>query len=206
MYNKAELENLRTTVGRNFTIYQSKFDELNSASSELITLRSDFDKLNLLTAYFNKIVDSKRKEIIDKVINLVSFGLQTVLEDSTVRLMVSSKIQRNQKFYSFTLEQNGRETSIVNAVGGGVINLLSFLLHVVLLAVSSNRKILILDEPFSAVSENYRENIGEFLKLLAEKTNIQFIIVSHQNEINEAADVLYNIRSVNGEVKYIRTK
>lgn len=205
-YNSQKLRTLEKQIEQNFIIYQNKFEELKSISLEIDTLNSEVDKLNLLTAYFNKIVDSKRKEIIDKVIGMVSFGLQSVMEDNTIKLVVEPKMQRNQKFYTFLLEKNGNRSSILNYVGGGVVNLLVFLLHVVLLTVSSNRKFLILDEPFAALSSNYRENIGEFLKLLRDKTGIQFLIISHQTEIDEAAEILYQIRQIGDEIRFVKIK
>ena len=60
-----------------------------------------------------------------------------------------------------------------------------------------------LDEPFRGVSKDYRENLGEFLKYLSEKLGIQFLIVSHQVEIDTAADMLYEIRKIDGEVQIL---
>ena len=77
------------------------------------------------------------------------------------------------------------------------------MLRVVFLVISSNRRFLVLDEPFSGLSIEYRENLIDFLKLVAERFDIQLFIVTHISEINAAATNLYQIRKINDEVTLI---
>lgn len=196
---------LKAKIDTNFSVYQLKQQELKDTHTQILNTSIEIQNLSLITAFFNKIVDTKRKEIIERIINLVSFGLQSIMEDPTLKLCISESMQRNQKTYSFSVSKNGNNVSIMDGSGGGIINLISFLLHVVFLSISSNRKFLVLDEPFANLSVNYRENIGTFLKLLAEKTGIQFLIVSHQDEVNELADVLYTIKDTPSGVQFIKS-
>ena len=200
----AELKELQREIDRDFGIYQSKFQDLEHAQKEYKRLEKEQDELNLTMAYFNKLVDSKRKEIMDKVVGLVTYGLQSVFQNPTMKLVVRERLQRNQKFYTLAISIDGVETDDWNSASGGVVDVLSFMLRVVLLSVSSNRKFVVLDEPFKGLSKGYRENLGTFLNLLADKLGIQFLIVSHQDEINSAADALYEIRNIEGESKILR--
>lgn len=199
-----ELMELQRVIDRDFGIYQSKFKDLEEAQKRYRELQVEQDSLSLTMAYFNKLVDSKRKEIMDKIIGLVTYGLQSVFEDPTMKLIVKERIQRNQKFYTLAVSIDGVETEDWENSSGGIVDVLNFMLRVVLLSVSSNRKFLALDEPFKGLSKNYRERLGDFLKLLADELNMQFLIVSHQAEIDSAADMLYEIRKVDGEVKILR--
>lgn len=198
-----ELKDLQREIDREFGIYQSKFHDLEEAQIRYRELLKQQDALNLTMAYFNKLVDSKRKEIMDKVVGLVTYGLQSVFQNPTMKLMVKERIQRNQKFYTLAISIDGVETDDWNSASGGVVDVLSFMLRVVLLSVSSNRKFLVLDEPFKGLSKGYRENLGDFLRLLSDQLGIQFLIVSHQAEIDSAADKLYEIRSIEGESKIL---
>ena len=197
MYNKIIQEE---------AIFKFKEEEITRLENEKVELQQLSDNLTLIMGYLNKLVDTKRSEVIDKIINLVSYGLQSILEDATYKLILEEKEQRNQKVYSFFIEHSGLKTPILNSVGGGIINLLSLLFHVVLLSVSSKSKTLILDEPFANLSVSYRERTADFIKQLSEKMGIQFIIVSHEEEIVEAADVSYTIADKNGKVQFIRNR
>ena len=59
---------------------------------------------------------------------------------------------------------------------------------------------MVLDEVFSNLSVNYRERIGDFLKMLVEKTNTQILMVSHQQELDECADVLLELKKQKDKV------
>lgn len=198
-----KLMQLQREIDRDFGIYQSKFEDLHRAQEGIAEITKKQDELALLMAYFNKLVDSKRKETMDKVVNLVSFGLQSVFKDNSIKLVVHTRTQRNQKFYTLAVSIGGVETEDFDACSGGVVNVLSFMLRVVMLSISSRRRFLVLDEPFPGLSKEYRDNLGEFLKLLAEKLDMQFLIVSHQPEIDEAADYLYEIKKIDGEVQIL---
>ena len=45
------------------------------------------------------------------------------------------------------------------------------------------RRVLIMDEPFKFLSENYRSAVKEMLHNLSEKFQIQFIMVTHIDEL-----------------------
>ena len=76
----------------------------------------------------------------------------------------------------------------INSVGGGVIDIASFAARVAFIFLSGSSRTLIADEPFKAVSSDLRVKIPEMLQLLSEKLGVQFIIVSHLQEIIEGAD------------------
>lgn len=194
----AELQQLQREIDRDFGVYQSKFKDLEKAQIKFKELQKEQDDLNLTMAYFNKLVDSKRKEVMDKVVGIVTYGLQTVFQNPTMKLVVKERMQRNQKFYTLGISIDGVETDDWNSASGGVVDVTSFMLRVVLLSVSSNRRFLVLDEPFKGLSKGYRENLGDFLRSLSEKMGIQFFIVSHQQEIDSAATNLFEIKQVEG--------
>lgn len=198
MENKV-LSELQRKIERDFDVYQTKFQDMKKAQDALVDIKQQQDDLNVILAYFNKLVDKKKREVMDKVVGVVSSGLKTVFDDETMELKVNERIQRNQKIYSISIVIDGVETEDWNAASGGVRNVVVFMLRVVFLAISSNRKFLALDEPFPGLSTEYRENLALFLRTLAEKFNMQFLIVSHQAEIDVSADKLYEIRRINGQ-------
>ena len=196
----AKLATVQRDIEREFDLYQIKFSELEKAQEEYRNIQKRQDDLAIVMAYMNKLIDKKRKEIMDKVVSLVSYGLQSVFDDPTMKLVVNERLQRNQKFYTLAIEIDGVRTENWDSLSGGVRDISKFMLRVVFLVVSSKRKFICLDEPFRGVSIEYREKLGEFIRMLAHKLGVQFLIVSHQVEIDSAADSLWTIRKVDGEV------
>ena len=73
----------------------------------------------------------------------------------------------------------------LEADSGGVIDLAAFALRLscLMLAKPKLRRIIILDEPFKYVSEQYIPNIRKLIEGLAEDFKVQFIIVTHIKEL-----------------------
>ena len=73
----------------------------------------------------------------------------------------------------------------MTASGGGVVDVAAFALRLscIVLHKPVLRRIILLDEPFKFVSEQYRENIKTMLETLAKDFNVQFIMVTHIEEL-----------------------
>ena len=81
---------------------------------------------------------------------------------------------------------NGDEIeNVLNSDSGGVVEVAAFALRLSCLILSkpSLRRIIILDEPFKYVSEEYRENIRLLLEGLSRDFKVQFIMVTHITEL-----------------------
>lgn len=198
MINYQEVNSICNQIDVDYKVYKIKEEELTSLISkkqELITLGDD---LVLLSSFLNKLVDSRRDDIIEKITSLISFGLNSILDRQGMELKLDSRLQRGRQFYQFRLIDNGMEIDPLKSCGGGVINILSILLRIVILSMSSNRKFLVIDEGFANLSANHREKAVDFLKLAAQKLGVQFLIVTHQEELKEAADMLYEIKERDG--------
>lgn len=155
-------------------------------------------------ASLQKLTDLKKKETTEKIENIISFGLQTIFEDSSYQFKISDSIKRKQVVYDFRVfsdsfnSDNG--VSILDSRGGGVVSIVSFLLRLVLMCMMDKKaeRFLALDEPFSNLSENYHENLVVAVKSIAEKLGVQLLVISHQKSLDAFGDVVYELRQVNG--------
>lgn len=198
MIDYQEVNSICNQIDVDYKVYKIKEEELTSLISKKQDLISLGDDLVLLSSFLNKLVDSRRDGIIEKITSLISFGLNSILDREGMELKLDSRLQRGRQFYQFRLIDNGMEVDPLKSCGGGVINILSILLRIVVLSMSSNRKFLVIDEGFANLSANHREKAVDFLKLAADKLGVQFLIVTHQDELKEAADVLYEIKEKDG--------
>lgn len=133
---------------------------------------------------------------------VVSYGLTTVFGEP-YELNIDSKVSRGVASTELSLTKNDLHTSIKNAKGGSVINVLSFLLHTILTTSSKPRlrPILALDEPFSHVSAEYRPLLCDLLRDLCHRLGLQMLIVSHEEEMLQAADMAYLVDLPEGSTK-----
>ena len=189
-----ELQALQRQVDMEFGVYQSKFTDLENARTQIKSLQNHQDDLNMVLAMFNKLVDEKRKQTMDKIVNVVSYGLQKVFDNPEMKLVVTEKMQRNQKFYvlGYT-DGNGGVSTQWDEASGGVRDVVILMLKVIFLTISSNRRFLVMDESFSGLDADRRENLIDFLHELAEKFDMQFFFVSHLDDLNAAATDLFKI-------------
>ena len=189
-----ELQALQRQIDMEFGVYQSKFTDLENARTQIKSLQNQQDDLNMVLAMFNKLVDEKRKQTMDKIVNVVSYGLQKVFDNPEMKLVVTEKMQRNQKFYvlGYT-DGNGGVSTQWDEASGGVRDVVILMLKVIFLTISSNRRFLVMDESFSGLDADRRENLIDFLHELAEKFDMQFFFVSHLDDLNAAATDLFKI-------------
>ena len=190
----AELQALQRQIDMEFGIYQSKFADLENARQTIQTITQKQDDLGMVLALFNKLVDEKRKQTMDKIVNVVSYGLQKVFDNPDIKLVVTEKLQRNQKFYVIGYDDgSGGVSTQWDEASGGVRDVVILMLKVIFLTISSNRRFLVMDESFSGLDADRRENLIEFLHELADRFGVQFFFVSHLDDLNAAATDLFKI-------------
>lgn len=87
--------------------------------------------------------------------------------------------------------RNGEEVSPMKASGGGVKDVASFALRLssILLSKPRVRKIIVLDEPFKFLSEDYTLRVRAMLDRLASELKVQFVIVTHLQALRDAHSI-----------------
>jgi len=152
--------------------------------------------------------ETRRQELRDRVESLVTRGLRAVFEreDYEFAFNVSLKGGRfgvvpvlRSKFGDRDLE-----TGIVDGHGGGVADLVSFLLRVIVLSLARPRvaPLMVLDESFRHVSPEFLRGVGTLLRELNTSAGIQFLLITHKPELLDAADRIYRASLENGATTF----
>lgn len=129
-------------------------------------------------------VSATQKMCYEHLGNMVTKCLSAVFHDPyTFRLKFEQNAGRTQ--VSFVFLRNDVELDPMSSTGGGVVDIASFALRIAALLMQkpSPRQVLILDEPFRFVSAEYREQVRELIEELASEIGIQFILVTHMEEL-----------------------
>jgi len=168
---------------------------------------SDIIDYRQILAIFQSLSVSVQETFIRSIESLVSEGLAAVFEEP-IQLRIESVIRGGQANLDFSLiNEDGTETSLIDARGGGLISLCGILFRIVMLRLLSGRirQLLILDEPLSHLSDEYIAPAGELLKKLSDDLSIQILMISHQTEFAEYADKAYKLVKKNGTIEVIET-
>lgn len=159
-----------------------------------------------VTVLLNSIGEDKQMQAQQTIEELVTRGLQKIF-DETLSFHIVQSVRGKTASVEFLVrttldDQTIVETPVMDARGGGLAATIGFLLRVVVMLLQGGvrqENILILDETFAHVSAEYLEPLREFLREIVDKTGIQVLMVTHQDEFTEDADRLYRFSTENGQ-------
>jgi DNA repair exonuclease SbcCD ATPase subunit len=165
---------------------------------------NDFERVTVL---LNSLGEERQLKAQQTIEELVTRGMQTIFDDSLSFHIVQSvkgKTANVEFLLRTTRGETMMETPVLEARGGGLAVTIGFLLRVVVMLLrggTREQNILVLDETFSHVSAEYLEPLGNFLREIVEKTEIQIIMVTHQPEFAEYADRVYRFSNQDGKTQ-----
>lgn len=186
---------------------RSVLTRAKEVKEEIALLQKEITLLDQSSIVLNSIGEERQLKAQDTIEQLVTRGLQQIFDDSLsfhIVQSVKAKSASVEFVVRTTLTDGGVvDTPVMDARGGGLAATIGFLLRVVILLLKgkSQDNILILDETFAHVSDEYLEGVGEFLRELVDKTGIQIVMVTHQPVFSEYADAVYRFSTENGKTK-----
>src|SRR3990167_5630690 len=178
-------------------------DSLEIKEKEYNTLKQyneDLQKARILIANAGQHTQTFLKSFIEE---MITTALQAVFEED-YQFVIDFDIKRNKPEAKISLKLRGEETDPKDSCGGGILDIVSFTLRIVLYSIQNPKtnNVIILDEPFKYL-HGRMENAMKMVKDLSKKLNIQFIIVSQIPEISECADKIFLV-SHNGKFSEIK--
>ena len=126
--------------------------------------------------------------------DITTLALNAVFDDP-YELKVSFVQRRNKTECDLTFVRGELEIDPIEACGVGAIDVASFALRIASWSMMRprSRNVIILDEPFRYLSENYQEQASLMVKELSKKLGLQFIIVTHEQVLTEHADRVFEV-------------
>lgn len=174
--------------------------------AELAKLETEVMTLGKVIAILHSLSTSVQERFLKGIEDLVSEGLTAVFGE-TIQFVITPVVRNKQVNLDFSIHnQDGTETDLMDARGGGLVCLTGVLLRIIMARLMSSRirQTLILDEPLGMLSSNYQPAAGELLRKLADELDMQLIIVSHNQEIIEHADRVYELQRTEHGVKAVQ--
>lgn len=172
--------------------------------AEVTDLTTEVETLDRVSVLLNSLGEEKQREAQETIESLVTEGLQTIF-DSTLSFHIidasRAKISGIDFIVRTTLDDMVVDTPVMEARGGGLSAVVGFLLRTIVLLLGASEKsesLLVLDETFAHVSEDYLEALGQFLRQIVDRSNIQILLVTHQNEFEAHADAVFRFATKDG--------
>jgi len=129
------------------------------------------------------------QDVATETQNQLKFHLEDLVQHAVESLFpgryqfkVDFEISRGRTAASMYLEADGHPLDPMDECGGTVVQVVAFALRVAAWTLNPTDNTILMDEPFAAVSSDFRAVCGELLSGLSEKLGIQFIVVaSHES-------------------------
>jgi DNA repair exonuclease SbcCD ATPase subunit len=188
-----------------------QYRELEVEIAQLAATRAAADRVSGVLASIGSERDAAARTQIEA---LVTSGLQAIFEENLSFHLIESTARQTPQidFVVKTHLPDGSsfDTDVLSARGGGLAAVVGLLLRVVLILLTraSGKKapdLLVLDETLAHLSREYLDAAGQFLRTLVDSTGLQLLMVTHQHELVEFADVVYRLR-LDSEGRTVATK
>ncbi len=135
--------------------------------------------------FLKTVAQGLQQQAHKKISQIVSKCLLAIFGERAYSFQIHFEQKRNRTEARAVLIRNGKEYNPLRSVGGGVVQVTAFALRLAFLVLSRPklRPVLFLDEAFSAVSKAYRPRIRELLNTLSSELGVQFVLVTHIDEL-----------------------
>jgi hypothetical protein len=157
-------------------------DSLLETKVNLVKAQGTIDKMT-------QIVSSKG---IGKIESIVTGGIRLVFGKKT-SLVIEKKDGAKGTTYKIQIKKGDLVGDPFDSFGGGVVNLASFLLRVIMIKRFKMAKFLAVDESFNNVSKEYLPKVSELIQTLTNDHGFKILAVTHQPELASAADRVYQV-------------
>ena len=130
---------------------------------------------------------------IGRIESIVTGGLQLVFEDPTLGFSVEKTELTRGNSYKLMPYKGEVRGAAMDTFGGGVVNVIAFLLRMIMIKRFKLGKFLVLDETFNNVSAEYQPMVSSLLKKLSHEHGYTIFAVTHQPILAAAADNVYKL-------------
>ena len=157
--------------------YRIECQELKKAEERLEATQAALEIIQVIAQQI-------QQQAHNQIAGVVSRCLEAVF-DEPYEFKIHFVRKRGRTEARLIFERDGYELDPMTASGGGVIDISSFALRLsrLLLSRPKARKFLAMDEPFKYVSEEYRGRVRDLLSTLSTEMQVQFVMVTHINEL-----------------------
>lgn len=176
---------------------------LKALEGEVAALTAEVGVLEQTVGLLNSLSEERQYAAQSTIEELVTRGLQTIF-DPSLSFVIVNTVKANASAVEFLIQkrigESVIETPVLEAQGGGLSAVVGFLLRVVVLLLRGEHGgLLVLDETFAHVSDEYLPAVGAFLRELVDQAGVRIVMVTHQPDFADWADKVYRFSQKDGK-------
>jgi DNA repair ATPase RecN len=193
---RKRVQSLRDKVTKLHALRDQLSTDLEDKERELQTLSSRQELLLKVVELYRVLMDQMILSQVKVIESVVSEGLKTIFYDQDLRFKVELSSRANKVSADLYIcqgdpEKGGLKGDPLESFGGGPASIASLILRILTTLRLGRKKVLFLDESLVAVSGDYVETTGQFLKKLSETTDLPILMVTHNPAFLDHATVSY---------------
>ncbi len=186
----ADVQRLGDAIKRRDGAQRQLRGDAVAAGAAAIDLKVEAANLDSAVDLLAAMYDTHRTAFEDDFGKVVSAGLSEVFGEK-LELLVTMGVAGDLPSVKFGIRNSrGLETGIIGEQGGGYVELVAFLLQVkVLLSIQPPlTRLLVLDEPFTAINESLYPRLATLLNRVILDGGFQVILITQNARLAEALD------------------
>lgn len=192
---------LRTSFTRLQALRDETERELAARKQEVVDLGEDCDVHVKVNELYKVLLDKLVLEKVQSIEAIVTTGLRTIFPDQKLSFQTElgqrgGKVSANFYLCQGDPDFGGVRANPMTAFGGGPSSFVSLVLRVLTLVRLKRLPILFLDESLAAVSDEYIDATGQFLRRLTEESKLDVLLVTHKQAFLDHAGIAYQGESL----------
>ena len=195
-----QLQQIQFTLNTVDTMLSSNELKLNTLRMDCQSLNSQLESIIEARQFYRKAIDVVYERSVQELQDVVNSALSFIFKDRNLQIEIVLSDKRG-KSLNIVIKDAGKVVSLKRGMGMGVKCVISCILHIYYLQCKGS-KILMLDEAYSNISEDYVTHFFEFIRNLCHKLEFTFILITHDKRFIDYADRVYYIN--NGAVSLIK--
>ena len=199
MLKPEDIKNTVDSVNYNISSIETILEQKDAVKSALAKYEKDLkeaeNRIQFLSdtkGFYIKAVDLMYEESIGALKDTLNTALQYIIFDKNYACNLTLEDKRGTKNLYLTLKDIDEdvEVDMKHGVGQGIRSVISAVLKTFYL-LNQNSNILLVDEKYSYLSDQYVPRFFEFLKKLCEDKELIIIAITHDNRFFDYADRCY---------------
>jgi len=190
----SDIQLLRTKLERQKGSRDTVVNSLTVNQTELESARVSLHRHEEAREIIRKIGMETQNSLSFHINDIVSLALDSVF-DNPYQFAVDFVNRRSKTECDLYFVRDGNRIDPLTASGVGAVDVASFALRIASWSMARPRtdNVIILDEPFRFLSENYQERASNMLREVSQKLGIQLIIVTHETVLTTSADRIFEV-------------
>jgi DNA repair exonuclease SbcCD ATPase subunit len=198
-----ELDTIQTALQRKAGRRDQLQQQVTNTTAQLATLSQEQEDTIRALEIIQQVAKLTQQQLEIHISELVSLALEAVFP-SPYKMVLKFETRRNRSEADLLFQDgDGNLLSPMEAVGGGVVDVAALALRIALWSLKRPRPraVMIMDEPLRFLSSDLQDRASRMLKEISSKIGIQFLIVTHEQNLLEAADKVFEVGLEDGESK-----